>query len=921
MTDNWYQYSTEELCRILMTDAQTGLTGRFAAKKYKKFGPNVIYPISRLSFSTYVRHVATDFTSLLMIIVALITAIFEQNIAGYLMIALIVFSLGFSIFTYAKAQKILESLEGYTLPVAKCIRQGKLYMMAQKKLVPGDLILLSEGDVVPADARLIESENLYCRENILFGFESPVKKDASFPVPPQIHLEDSEQKNMVFADSIVTSGHAKAIVCETGSNTAVWRRRRSRSLVSHEKLSVLKILKRYSRFWSVTAIAITFVCILLSLLVLKNDKSFVDIFIRGVSLSVASMSELFLAFGYIIVACGIFNAVKQYSSINSGAIIKNTAAVEKLAKLSCIVVPREAMFGSSNLSVDKVYVPNAEYDLGKDKNESINHIITDAILSTGRYGAQEIKKGELFKNPDQEAVIAAGKKLSLYNIILDHVYTQIAHRAASASSLFDTTLVLTGGEYVAVSSGSSDMILAQCVSYFENGECKPMTEERRLEFRLQAISFAKRSFKVLAVASKKHAYNNLAAISRAQCDLSFEGFLALSSPLSLSVAQSVQNCKNAGIKTIMLCDDVNDSNVFFAQNIGVIEDETQTITGSELGRMRADLACTNALLYRMYSGLSQGQQKQLVLDLQKNKEFVGVLGSNLSDIESVEAADVGFAQNITISNRAGGALFFGDNDMSAVARNSSTVSKNGCEALKLSGDVIISDTDKFGNGGYNALVGAICSAKKIYLNIQSMIRYLLSVQTLRFALVFYSVLCGNDIPSALQILFSGLIVDLAAVMIIAFEKQTQRDLKVSGRIERQLSDPFWSNVDALLLGIAVAAVLILTNICLHVAGIGDSSGSRIFFALLLAQTLMLIQIKKDHAWFCHHTGINNALLLFITALFEFCFLLVLFPPLGKIFGVTALVWQEWLSLLAVAVIVFLLCELYRFVAKKIECKK
>ena len=146
-------------------------------------------------------------------------------------------------------------------------------------------------------------------------------------------------------------------------------------------------------------------------------------------------------------------------------------------------------------------------------------------------------------------------------------------------------------------------------------------------------------------------------------------------------------------------------------------------------------------------------------------------------------------------------------------------------------------------------------------------------------------------------------------------------MKVSGRIERQLSDPFWSNVDALLLGIAVAAVLILTNICLHVAGIGDSSGSRIFFALLLAQTLMLIQIKKDHAWFCHHTGINNALLLFITALFEFCFLLVLFPPLGKIFGVTALVWQEWLSLLAVAVIVFLLCELYRFVAKKIECKK
>lgn len=914
MTDNWYKYSAEELCRILMTDEQSGLTRRFAAKKYKKFGPNVIYPVSRLSFSSYLKHVATDFTTLLMVTVALISAIFEHNIAGYVMTGLVICSLGFSIFTYARAQKILESLEGYTLPVVKCVRDGKLFVIAQKRLVPGDLILLSEGDVVPADARLIEAENFCCRENILFGFETPVRKSVSFFGSETAGLDESEQKNMVFADSIVTSGQARAIVCETGRNTAVWRKRKNRSLVSHEKLPILRVLKNHSKFWSVAMLGAFFVCVLLSLLIVGNNDSFSDIFMRGLSLSVASMSELFLAFGYIVIACGIFNAVKQYSDINSGAIIKNIASIDKLSRLSCIVVPKDAMFGSSNLSVDYVFVPGCgEVDIRSERNGQVDRLITYAIVSTGHYGEKEIKKKALFKNPDQEAIIAAGKRLSLYNIVLDRVYEQIDHRAYSQGSLFDTTLVRVEGEYVAVSGGSPDAILTQCVSYIENGTERRMTEQERINFRLCALSFSKRSLKVVAIASKKHAYNNISAVSRAQCELCFEGFLTMSSPLSLSVAQTVKNCKDTGIKTVMLCDDVNDSNVFFAQNIGVIEDEGQCITGVELSKMSPDLACTNASLYRVYSSLTPKQQKQLTLDLKKNGESVGVLGSSLADIETLEQADVAFAQNITISNRSGGVISFNDDGMSAVARSSATASKNGCEALKLSGDVILSDTDKHGNGGYNALVGAICSAKKIYLNICAMMKYLLAAQSMRFVLVFYSVIRGLQEPTALQVLFGGLAVDLVGVMIIAFEKQTQQVLRVRTRIERHLAHPFSSNIDALLLGIGAAAVLITAVSIAPVCGIsGENLGTLLFFAMMLAQSIMLYQLKKDRAWFGRHGSANNVMLLFVMTLILFGVALVIIPPLGAVFGIGAFELSMLLILAGVGVASFLLVELYRF---------
>ncbi|MBO4265182.1 MAG: cation-transporting P-type ATPase [Clostridia bacterium] len=913
MTEPWYKYSEEELCEKLMTDPVKGLSNRFADKKLKKYGPNIIYPVSRNSFVSYIRSVVTDFTSIVMASVGLLIGIFEHDPAGYVMAVLVVMNLGITLFTYARAHRVLEGLENYALPVTRCQRQGKMFMMAQKRLVPGDVIDLSEGDVVPADARLILSENFFVKENSIFGFASPQKKDANIVYPANAELLEHEQKNMVFADTLVVSGKARAIVCNTGKKTLVNRFRKTRALVSHEKLSVTKQLKKTSRFLGICSLASIFVCVIFNLLFRhEGGATFADAFMRALALSVSSMDEMLLAFGYIIIGCGIFIAVKRYSDINAGAVIKNASAIEKMQHLTALIVPKEAMFGSASLSVDSLYVSDDEipFDDNFLSSDEAKRLLIHAVISTGIYGESEIKYGTKFQSPDHEAIITAAKERSLYNIGLDKEYPMIEHQPQSLRSIFSTTLIRDNGGFTAISSGSADDMLERSVFYRENGIVRRMHDDDRLRFHLQALSFAKRSLKVFAIASKKSEYNNLRAIAYAQSDLVFEGFIALSSPLSLKAAQTVDSCRRAGIKVILLCNDVNESDKYFARNMGIIDDEAQSISGIELSKMSDDMICVGSTIYRMYSGLSHDQKMRLISDLRKNGESVGMLGSTLSDIELIESADVAFAQNITISSRSGGLIMFGEEEVTVVARSSGTASKNGCEALKISSDVILSDTDKSGNGGFNAMVSSVCTAKKINKNIHTMIKYLLATQCARFICVLFSIISGIETLTTVQVLFSGLVVDLLAIIIISFEKQSRFILKDKRNFEYTVSEPIRSNIDALVLGTAMAVIAMLSPVFLILMGGEKNSLGVIFFSFMAMQFVLLWELKKDHSLFAHNEKVNTISILIFMIIVEFCVLLTLVPYLGNLFSIGYLGIRSIIAIIISALLMFAVCETY-----------
>lgn len=330
MEEAWYRLTLDETEARLQSNFYTGVGRKTVKKRRQRDGENQIYPVPKFSFYQCLKSVLMDFTSILLIITAVIAAVFEQSTGAAIMISLVVLNCLVSLFIYVKSQGILESMEKYTLPVTRVIRGGQLFMVEQKDLVRGDLILLNAGDIVPADARLISESGLYVQEMNLFGKKEPRKKNADAVFESETPY--ARQDNMLFASTLVVAGEARAFIVEIGQNTAVCRLQKNAPVISHEKLDILPALKRFSNIWSLVMIGVVFVLTVLELVFAADGNHLYHIFTTGLSFAVSSMSEMLVPFAYIIIACGIFGAVRRYRDINAGAIIKRTKSVDKLKK-------------------------------------------------------------------------------------------------------------------------------------------------------------------------------------------------------------------------------------------------------------------------------------------------------------------------------------------------------------------------------------------------------------------------------------------------------------------------------------------------------------------------------------------------------------------------------------------------------------
>ena len=330
MKNRWYDRSVEELMDEFHTDKRSGLSQREAQLKLRSNGKNTIYPISKASFKSYLKHVVTDLTAILLILAASAAALFEKKSSAVVILAILAVNYTVSIVSFIRSQRILEDAAGQSLPNAKVIRDGKMFLVRQEELVKGDIILVSAGDIVPCDARLIEADGLSILESNLHDVTVPIRKRADFMDARNLPMR--ERVNMLYASTIVTEGRGKAVVCDVGAATLVCQLKKNPSIANHDKLGLIARLQKYSTIGSLVSIGLVFVLTLLNFY-FSTGKGIYDIFLMTLSQAVSSMSELYTAFAYIIISLGIFGAVRQFHRVNSGAVIKNASAIEDMKKI------------------------------------------------------------------------------------------------------------------------------------------------------------------------------------------------------------------------------------------------------------------------------------------------------------------------------------------------------------------------------------------------------------------------------------------------------------------------------------------------------------------------------------------------------------------------------------------------------------
>ncbi len=926
----WYDASRDSVLFELQSNANTGLSRDEAKKRLRKNGINRIYPVPKGHFREYLLHILTDFTSIILMISAIVCVIFRHDVSAFVIALTVFVSYALCAVVYLRAQKVLDNMGKFALPVAKVLRDARLYLARSEQVVAGDVIYLCTGDVVPCDCRLLESSELAVNENVLHPGAVCVQKDADF-LPTEL-LDEREQMNMLFAGTYIVNGTCKAVACVTGSDTLLRKKRLSKPLVSHDNLLILDKIRRFCGVFSIAMLSLVTVFVILSLFIGFGDLF--DTLLSGLSLAVASMAEMYVAFCYIVIACGVFRSLRQYKDVNAGALIKNSSELDLISRISCIAAPRDGCFVLGDFEIEQINCDDIMHGV-KDEDfiEKCKDILELAVVSTGLFGSKNLveinKAGKNAFSSEEDAIINCAREHAIYNYNLDKQYTLIEHMPQDSENLFDTSLVASGSGLIAVVRGNATRLIYQCSHRRLNGEVYAMSNSETSELLLAANRMAIGGYRVCAIATRETTATDLSHISKLQRRLTFEGFIAFRETLLPDAAKNIKQCEQAGIKVIMFANGENENDRFTARSLGVIKNDEEIITSDVFRDMSDGVFVANARRYSLYQRFTPDDKRRLVNLLRSAGETVAFLGSEIGESAAMCDADIAYCQSITLSARADrGGVDTLNRNVPIWVSDSAQSNGRGCDALKIDTDVIVSIADKNGNGGINAIIKSIKSAKSIYTNILHMLAYLLTSQIARLFLVMLTIFTKISAITPVQLIISGLIVDLAAVIIYAFDHHDDFVLGEKNDIESKFRIPVSTFrtyiISAFVFSVLMCAFSVLFS--LLPIGIGAEGVSSIMFiSLVLSQLVLIDRYSLDIGKTRTKKGVNNAYIVMCTMVMAFLLLIIFVPDYGKYFNVFfTRSWHFALSLI-LPILLFAGFEIYeayiRHEAKRAEIKR
>lgn len=913
----WYDLTPEEAAGLLESDLDAGLSLEEAKKRLKSGGRNTIFPIPQGDFAGYIKKITFSPLSILLLLTAVLTAFFQSPLTS--LVAILLLGAGYltATFVYVKAQKVLASMSRFSLPYARVLRGGRMYIVRQEQLVVGDVIFLSAGDIVPADARLIDDHALYTIESGITQTKTSIKKNAHFY--DYRNLAPHEQINMVFASTVVASGRGRAIICRCGDDTLICASGKNRPAARYDKLELFDKLKKLSYSLSLLSIGALFLLTFLDLITKRLE--ILTCFVLLLSLFVSALSEFYTAFARILVAGSIFGAVDQKNGVSSGALIKNADKLEALDSASVLIIPPEALISEQDMKLDEFFVGGQTMKLAEEAtNPLCTTLMRYALLSTGIYGAGHLLSlnltGDNVFTFEEDAILKAGSEMGVWNADLDRDWELIDHQK-KGDFPYDITIARHSGQYILVVRGDVKQILELCSHCIDNfGQPKPLSVVRQRAILTAAGQIMRRSHHVVALASTLTAERHISSLGDLSGQLTFEGLLAFEQPLLPGSAMTINRLKEAGMKIILFCPEEHEKNYYLAQTLGLLEDRRQAVTSSEIDEMDESLFLTNFSDYRLYQGLSVNRRRKIVRMLKEKGETVLFMSRELPDISMLHETDVAMTQALTLSGKVKRrSMGLTRAKLPISISKSSDGAPNGCDALRFLSDVVVSMVRMDGSGGLNAVVSAIERAKTIFRNLRRMFIYLTATFTIRLLAVLASFIVGFPLLTWVQILFLGFAVDLFSVLILAFEKPPRRILQMKSSADKWTSDKLPSS--RLLFSVAIGAVFFLLEVIvlliLSLFSFTIEQLSCVLFVSTIPASLLLLweSGRSAHASKRKEWVVSNmplAVLLFLSAFLLIAFLL---PAFGTAFGIVQLPLTAIPAIVLPSILLVVLCEVLR----------
>ena len=683
MEKEWFNKTSQEVEKELRTDCQNGLNSNQVQENVKKYGLNELQEKKKDSLLKKFFEQFKDFSIIVLIIAAVVSgAVGVAQGEGFtdtiIILIVVLLNAVIGVAQESKAEKSLEALKKLSSHASKVIRNGKEQVIPARELVPGDVVIIETGDYVAADLRIIEAVNLKSQESSLTGESVPVEKISEKIDGAEIGIGD--RKNMLFSSSLITYGRGKAIVVNTGMNTEVGK---IAGMLDNAEKQETPLQQRLNNLGKTLGIACIVICVVIFIIGLIQGKEIINMFMTAVSLAVAVIPEGLVAVSTIVLAIGVQKMVKK------NAIVKKLPAVETLGSSTVICSDKTGTLTQNKMTVEKVFCDDILQDINKiNTTEDFKKLVYNCMLCND---SRVLENGQLAGDPTETALVDMAFKLD-YEKSIYRENPRVQEVPFDSERKLMTTVNKNNGKYIVYTKGGVDELLKCCNSFLYKGEIRTNLDSYAKWIRENNEKMAKEALRVLAFAYKEMDHlPSKEEMKTIENNLTFIGMVGMIDPPRLEAKRAVEKCKKAGIKTVMITGDHKVTAIAIAKKLGILVDESEALTGTELDKMSDSDLTKNIRKYSVYARVSPEHKVRIVKAWQANGEIVAMTGDGVNDSPALKTADIGCAMG-----------------------------KVGTEVAKEAADVILTDDN------FATIVSAVEEGRRIYDNILKVIQFLLS---------------------------------------------------------------------------------------------------------------------------------------------------------------------------------------------------
>ncbi|MBS3781168.1 MAG: calcium-translocating P-type ATPase, PMCA-type [Candidatus Thermoplasmatota archaeon] len=884
MKENWHSLNISDVYTKL-DSSEKGLSQKEAERRLEKHGKNEIEEEEVASPLKIFLEQFQDFLIWILIAATVISFFADRRIDAYLILTIILANGIFGFVQDWKAEQSIQALKEMASLETVALRDGRKRKIDSIDLVPGDIIFVTQGDSVPADARLVEQQNLEVDESTLTGESLAVNKKVH---PVEKGIELAERENMIYKETTVTKGRGKAVVVETSMDTEIGNIATELQKVEEEETVFQKEVNDLGKKLGVMILAI---CASLVPILLFRDSNLLNAFITAIALAVAAVPEGLPAVVTLTLALGTRKMLKRNALVRRLPVIESLGSVDVICtdKTGTLteskMVVRKILFGGKEIEVSGGYSREGDFTREGKKMDASE---LESILEAGALcNDSEITDGETIGDPTEIALIQSAQKGGLEKESLEEKYRRIDEIPFSSERKMMTTVHEGGeGKDKAFVKGAPEVVLEKCDRYYEDGEIKELDEEKKEGFVKKNEKFADEALRVLAVAYKdltlegdteedKKEEIEERGEEEIERNLIFLGLQGMIDPPREEVKDAIKACRRAGIRTVMITGD----NAVTARAIGKkLGFRGKVVTGRELETMSEKELSEKVKEADIFARVSPSHKVKILRALKDQGHVVAMTGDGVNDAPALKESDVG-----------------------------TSMGERGTDVAQQASDIVLLDDN------FATIKNAIEEGRGIFDNIRKFVNLLLSGNMGEVLIVLIASLVGLGLPlTAVMLLWVNLLTDGLPALALGVDPGSDEIMKRKPRGQDE-------NIIDRTLAFSIGWIGIwVTVICLSLYRYGLTESASLartltFTSLVVLELIEVFPIRQRYGtrlW--SNRWLGAAILVSLVM-----HIVILYTPMRAYFKVVPLGLDSWVMISVGAVIFFGAMVLMRIIENKL----